>query len=66
MKEVNGNGEELSKREREVMKLIGVGLNYREVAEKLFISSNTVKTHLQHIYSKLKVNNKIAAIKKTN
>ena len=54
----------LSKREMEVMGLVAEGLNHKEVAERLFISPETVRRHLGNIYAKLKVNNKVAAINK--
>lgn len=48
----------LSTREIEILKLITQGANNVEIAGKLFISANTVKTHLLHIYSKLGVHNR--------
>lgn len=54
----------LTIRELEVLKLIAEGLNYKEVADKLFVSPETVRKHLSNIYAKLKVNNKVAAINK--
>ncbi len=42
----------LSKRENEVLTLLLQGLTYNQIAETLFISLPTVKTHIQHIYSK--------------
>jgi NarL family two-component system response regulator LiaR len=52
----------LSYRELEVLRLISKGLLYKEIAEKLFISGNTVKNHLKSIYKKLHVQNKTEAI----
>lgn len=54
----------LSDREMEVLKLMSRGLLYKEIAEKLAISKNTVKNHLKTIYKKLHVQNKIEAINK--
>lgn len=54
--------EALSKRELEVLALIAQGLSNREVAQKLFLSEATVKTHLIHIYEKLEVNDRAAAV----
>jgi DNA-binding NarL/FixJ family response regulator len=51
----------LTSREREVLALIALGHNSREVSEKLFISSHTVKTHIYHIYSKINVTNRLQA-----
>ncbi len=53
----------LSDRELQILKLTVDGLNYQQVAEKLFISPATVRTHIQKIYAKLHVNNKTAAVK---
>lgn len=52
----------LSAREMELLQLLATGATNRELAEKLFISQATVKTHLVHIYSKLGVDNRTAAI----
>jgi DNA-binding NarL/FixJ family response regulator len=52
----------LSEREREVLALIARGATNRDAAERLFISEATVKTHLLHIYSKLGVNDRAAAV----
>lgn len=45
----------LSVRETEVLKLLADGLSYKMVADKLFLSFNTVNTHVKHIYEKLHV-----------
>lgn len=52
----------LSDRELEVLQLIARGFNNREAAAHLFISEATVKTHLLHIYTKLGVNDRAAAV----
>ncbi|MEZ4952140.1 MAG: response regulator transcription factor [Saprospiraceae bacterium] len=44
--------------------LLAQGMNYRSVAEQLFLSPHTVKTHIKNIYEKLQVNSRAAAIKK--
>lgn len=54
----------LSDRELEVLELMSNGLLYKQIADRLFISSNTVKNHLKSIYKKLHVHNKIEAINK--
>ncbi len=52
----------LSNREREVLQLVADGASNREVAARLFISEASVKTHLQHIYDKLDVRDRAAAV----
>lgn len=54
----------LSDREIEVLKLLERGLSNQQIAEELFISTNTVKAHLKNIYGKLGVNNRVQAISK--
>lgn len=52
----------LSKRELEILTLVGKGMRNNEIAEKLFISLDTTKKHLYHIFKKLKVHSRVAAI----
>lgn len=52
----------LSPREVEILKLLAQGLSNRALSKKLYISEATVKTHLVHIYDKLDVDNRTAAI----
>jgi DNA-binding NarL/FixJ family response regulator len=52
----------LSHRELEVLALIAQGLTNRGAADRLFVSEATVKTHLLHIYAKLEVNDRAAAV----
>ena len=54
--------EALSERELEVLTLISQGETNRGAAARLFISEATVKTHLLHIYAKLDVNDRAAAV----
>jgi DNA-binding NarL/FixJ family response regulator len=54
--------EALSQRELEVLALVARGLTNREAATRLFISEATVKTHLLHIYAKLRVSHRAAAV----
>jgi len=54
--------EALSDRELEVLKLVFDGCSNAEAARRLFVSENTIKWHLQHIYSKLGVKNRTAAV----
>lgn len=53
----------LSKRELEILQGLVDGYDYKELAEKLYISPHTVRTHINKIYQKLHVNNKTQAIK---
>jgi DNA-binding NarL/FixJ family response regulator len=55
-------GETVSERELEVLRLVARGSTNREAADRLFISEATVKTHLLHIYAKLGVNDRAAAV----
>ncbi|MFA1537892.1 response regulator [Actinomadura monticuli] len=55
-------GGSLSARELEVLRLVARGTGNREIAAELFISEATVKTHLTHIYAKLDVNDRAAAV----
>jgi len=54
--------ESLSERELEVLRLLAAGYKYKEVAERLVISMNTVRSHTKNVYSKLNVNNRTQAI----
>jgi len=54
--------EGLSERELDVLRLIAGGASNREAAAQLFISESTVKTHLLHIYEKLGVRDRAAAV----
>jgi DNA-binding NarL/FixJ family response regulator len=54
--------ESLSARELEILELVAAGTTNREAAARLFISEATVKTHLLHIYAKLGVSDRAAAV----
>ena len=54
--------EPLTDRELDVLRLIADGLKYEEIAGRLFISLNTVRTYVKGIYGKLNVNNRSRAI----
>ena len=56
--------ENLSTREKEVLQWLSKGFSYKEIAEKLFISVETVRTHIRNIYEKLQAGNKIEALRK--
>ncbi len=52
----------LSEREKDILKGLVEGLDYKSVADKLFISPNTVRTHINNIYQKLHVRSKTQAV----
>lgn len=52
----------LSRREKEVLNLLCEGCNYKEIAQALFVSPNTVRFHLKNIYKKLRVNSRHEAV----
>ena len=52
----------LSQRELEVLSHIAAGLQNREIADRLVVSLNTIKTHINNIYSKLGVTNRVQAV----
>jgi LuxR family maltose regulon positive regulatory protein len=55
--------EPLSERELAVLRLLGTDLDGPEIARELTVSLNTVRTHTSHIYAKLGVNNRRAAVR---
>jgi two-component system, NarL family, response regulator LiaR len=52
---------QLTKRENDVLELIAKGLLYKEIADMLYISLDTVKKHTKNIYKKLGVRNRTEA-----
>jgi len=54
----------LSKREHEILEMLSTGLLYKEISDKLSISSETVRKHVYHIYEKLHVGNRVEAVNK--
>jgi LuxR family maltose regulon positive regulatory protein len=58
-------GEPLTEREREILRFLGSGLTEREIARELFVSFNTVHTHVKSLYRKLGVSSRAEAIERS-
>ena len=56
--------EVLTSREREILEYVSKGLRHKEISDKLFISHETVRTHIRNIYEKLHVKNRTEALNK--
>ena len=56
--------QKLSNREKEILNLLSKGLRYKEIADLLFVSNETVRTHIRNIYEKLQVNSRTEALNK--
>ncbi|MEO6611943.1 MAG: response regulator transcription factor [Chitinophagaceae bacterium] len=54
----------LTNREKEILQLLSKGLMYKEIASQTFLSPETVRKHVYHIYEKLHVSNRVAAVNK--
>jgi DNA-binding NarL/FixJ family response regulator len=67
-KSVNTSGgsslDVLSKRENAILEMLSTGLLYKEISEKLLITTGTVRKHVYHIYEKLHVGNRVEAVNK--
>lgn len=57
--------QDLTRREQEMLEHLSKGYRYKEIADKLYISLDTVRTHVRNIYEKLQVNNRTEALRKT-
>jgi DNA-binding NarL/FixJ family response regulator len=57
--------QELSRREQEILEQLRKGFRYKEIADTLFLSIDTVRTHIRNIYEKLQVNCRVDALRKT-
>lgn len=62
--QMNPEMEKLTKREKEMLDLLAKGYRYKEIADKLFISFETVRTHIHNIYEKLQVQSRTEALNK--
>lgn len=58
------HSESLSRRENEILQLLAKGFLYKEIAAQLFISIETVRTHIRNIYEKLQVKTRAEALSK--
>jgi DNA-binding NarL/FixJ family response regulator len=56
--------QKLSTREKEILDFLSKGLRYKEIADNLFLSTETVRTHIRNIYEKLQVNSRTEALNK--
>lgn len=54
----------LSRRENEILEMLATGLLYKEISDKLSITTETVRKHVYHIYEKLHVSNRVEAVNK--
>jgi DNA-binding NarL/FixJ family response regulator len=61
----NEHFQTLSRREQEILEQLSRGYRYKEIADHLNVSIETVRTHIRNIYEKLQVNSRIEALKKT-
>jgi DNA-binding NarL/FixJ family response regulator len=58
-----GSGlDQLTNREKEILEQLSKGLMYKEIAAQLFLSAETVRKHVYHIYEKLHVSNRVEAV----
>ena len=64
MESIDGPTFQLSRREREILRLLELGLSNQEIARRLVVSPNTVKTHLRNLYRKLEVHSREQAVHK--
>lgn len=62
-KDVSSTHTSLTPREDEVLELIALGLRNREIAEKLFLSEATVKTHINNLFSKMNFSSRAEAVR---
>ncbi len=54
----------ISDREKEVLNLYAQGLTYNQIADELMLSPSTIRKHIENIYKKMEVHNKMEAVQK--
>lgn len=54
----------LTSRETEILELLATGKTYQQIADTLFLSQGTIRKHVENLYRKLEVNNKVDAVNK--
>jgi DNA-binding NarL/FixJ family response regulator len=62
MDQVRSGRPALTTRDAEIVSLLAEGLGNRQIAQRLYVTEATVKTHLVHIFAKLGVDNRTAAV----
>lgn len=62
--EKNTERQKLSAREQQILELLSDGYRYKDIADRLFLSTETVRTHIRNIYEKLQVNSRTEALNK--
>jgi len=60
----SGPNYHLTRRESDILQLLAKGMLYKEIAQQISISNNTVKQHIHNIYEKLHVQNRTEALNK--
>ncbi len=60
--EAAGGLDQLTNREKEILEQLSKGLMYKEIAAHLYLSAETVRKHVYHIYEKLHVSNRVEAV----
>jgi len=63
-RKINDEYESLSQREKEILQYLSKGFQYKEIAGKVFLSIETIRTYIRHIYEKLQVHTRTDALNK--